>query len=92
MKGKIDPQIKKRTIHRLKIIEGKVRGLMKMVDKEKYCIDVLTQSLSIQESLKSFDALMLENHLRSHVSEQMKGKNIERAVSELVKIYKHAKK
>ena len=59
-----------------------------MVAKEDYCIDVLNQSSAVQESLKSFDMLMLENHLRTHAADQFKGKNIEKAVKELLKIYK----
>jgi len=86
--GCIKPEYKKRLIHRLKIMEGQIRGLEKAVDKEEYCLDVLNQSSAVQESLKSFDALMLENHLRTHVAGQFKGKNLEKAVKELLKIYK----
>ncbi len=88
MKGHIQSNIKKRLIHRLKIIQGQAKGLEKAVKNEKYCVDVLIQSAAIQQSLKSFDALMLENHIKTHVRDQLKGKNIKQATKELLKIYK----
>lgn len=69
-------------------MEGQIRGLEKAVEKEEYCLEVLNQSSAVQESLKSFDALMLENHLRTHVTDQFKGKDKEKAIKELLKIYK----
>lgn len=83
---------KKKAIHRLKIIEGKVRGLIKMVEEDTYCMDVLVQSLSIQESLKSFDGKMLEGHLSSCVVKQMQGMQKEKAIEELLKLFKLSKK
>lgn len=92
MRGKIQKDYKKRALHRLKIIQGQIRGLEKMVISEEYCIDVLSQSLAVQESLKSFDALMLENHLRTHIAAQFRGQQAERAVKELLKIYRYNRK
>lgn len=73
--------IKKRALHRSKIIEGQIKGLIKAVENEDYCVDLLSQSLSIQKALKSFDRLILENHLRMHV------KANEKSIKELLKIY-----
>ena len=77
-----------RAQHRLKIIEGQVRGLMKAVEGHAYCPDLITQSLSIQESLKSFNTLMLEHHVRTHVREQIEAGKLDQVVTELTKIYK----
>ncbi len=77
-----------RALHRLKIIEGQVRGLMKAVEENAYCPDLITQSLSIQESLKSFNAMMLEHHVRTHVREQIDAGQLDQVVNELTKIYK----
>lgn len=87
-KGYIQSDYKKRALHRLKIMQGQMRGLEKAVTSEDYCIEVLNQSSAVQESLKSFDALMLENHLRTHVAHQFKNKDIAKVVKELLKIYK----
>lgn len=89
----IEPSVKKRAIHRTKIIEGQLRGLLASIEKEDYCIDLLTQSLSIQESIKSLNALLLENHLNTCAKKQMgKPESQEKAVKELLKIYKLSNK
>ena len=59
--------IKKKVIKRLKIIEGQVRGLQKMVEKEKYCVDVITQSSAVRHSLGSVEDLMMENHPKKNL-------------------------
>ncbi len=78
---------KKSTAHRLKIIAGQVNGLAKMLEEEKYCIDVLTQSLAIQKALREIDKLVLEGHLNGCVVDQMKTGEEKKAVEELIKIY-----
>lgn len=84
------PDIKRRATHRSKIIEGQFKGLQKMIEDEKYCMDILTQSLAIQKSLASLNKLILENHLRTHVSDMMaSGEESmqEKALEELVQLY-----
>lgn len=84
----LDQKLKNRAIHRAKIIRGQMDGLVNAIEKEVYCTDILEQSLSIQRSLKSLDAFILENHLRSHVKHQMSHKGEEeKAVKELIKVY-----
>lgn len=82
--------IKKRASHRSKIIEGQFKGLVKAIENEEYCLDILTQSLAIQKSLRSLNKLVLENHLKTHVKEGMStGSDKEKAVliEEMVKLY-----
>lgn len=84
----LNQKLKNRAIHRAKIIRGQLDGLIKGIEKEVYCINLLEQSLSIQRSLSSLDALLLENHLSCHVKHQMRDKNdADKAVKELVKVY-----
>ncbi len=84
----VDQKLKKRAIHRAKIIRGQLDGLIKAIDTEAYCPDLLEQSLSIQRSIKSLDAFLLENHLRTHVKHQMRHRGEkEKAIKELIKIY-----
>ncbi len=84
----VNQALKKRTVHRAKIIRGQLDGLIKAIDAETYCPELLIQSLAIQRSLKSMDAFLLENHLRTHVTEQMQHKGQEeKAIKELVKVY-----
>lgn len=84
--------IKEKLTRRLKIIEGQVRGLQKMVEKEKYCIDTITQTQAIKEALSSVEDAMLENHLSTHVVEQMRAGGRARAIEEILSVYKLAKK
>lgn len=84
----VDQKIKARAIHRAKIIKGQLEGLIKAIEREDYCPTLLRQSLSIQRSLKSLDALLLENHLKTHVRHQMRQSGSdERAVKELIEVY-----
>ncbi len=53
------PQIQ----NRLKRIEGQVRGIQRMVDENRYCIDVLTQISAIHESLRKVSEVLLRDHL-----------------------------
>ena len=50
-------------LKRLRRIEGQVRGIAKMVDEDKYCIDILTQVSAATKALQSFSLELLEEHL-----------------------------
>jgi DNA-binding FrmR family transcriptional regulator len=54
-------------IPRLKRIEGQIRGIQKMIENERYCIDILTQISSVQGALKSVEENILERHLKGCV-------------------------
>ncbi|MEX0918900.1 MAG: metal-sensitive transcriptional regulator [Candidatus Paceibacterota bacterium] len=84
VKGKLE--------RRLKIIEGQVRGLHKMVQEEVYCIDIITQSSAIRQALSAVEDLMLENHLSEHVIQQMKQGQEKKAVGEIISVFKKSKK
>ena len=82
--------LKQRALHRTKILEGQIRGLQKMIDADEYCMDIVTQSLAVQKSLSSLNKLIIENHLRTHISDMMTSGNEthkEMAVDDLIKLY-----
>lgn len=84
------PELKKRALHRTKILEGQIRGLEKLIDSDAYCMDIITQSLAIQKSLGSLNKLIVENHVSTHISHMMHSKDPEqneRATQELLKIF-----
>ena len=61
-----------------------------MIDKEEYCMDILTQSLAIQKSLSSLNKLILENHLRTHIGDMLGSKDKEvkeKAYEDMLKLY-----
>jgi len=84
----VTPETQRQALRRLKIIKGQVAALEKQIEEDRYCIDVLDLSLSIQRALRSLDGLVMEGHLRTHVVEMMKGGEEDRAVSELLRIYR----
>ena len=81
--------IKTRALHRTSILEGQMRGVARMIENEEYCMDIITQSLAIQNSLRSLNKLLVENHVRTHVSDMFAagGDQQEQAVHELIKVY-----
>lgn len=81
--------IKKRALHRTSILEGQMRGLAKMIENEDYCMDIIGQSRAIEKALESLNKLLLENHLRTHVTHMFEqgGDEREQAVGELLKAF-----
>lgn len=63
-----------------------------MVKQDKYCVDILTQSMAIKRALSSFEDLILENHLATHVVEQMKHGKKDKAIKEIMSVYQLSKK
>lgn len=84
----VDLKLKKKALHRAKIIEGQAKALAKAIEAEVYCTELLNQSFSIQKSLKSLDNVLLENHLKSHVAHELgnHGKQ-DRVVKELLQVF-----
>jgi DNA-binding FrmR family transcriptional regulator len=82
------PEIREQALRRLKILSGQLEALRKQVDEDRYCMDVLDLSLSIQRALRSLDGLVIEGHLRTHVLEQMTSGETDRAVNELLRLYR----
>lgn len=83
-------ELKLRALHRAKILEGQMRGVQKMIENEDYCVDILTQSLAIQKSIGSLNKLLLENHIRTHVKDDLVSATPEtsdKAVEELLALY-----
>lgn len=84
----LDKKLTQRAVHRARIIRGQMDGLIKAIEEEKYCVDLITQSRSIQLSLKSMDRLLLANHLRGHVKHMLNDNKQEtKAIKELVNLY-----
>lgn len=74
------------TLHRLKIAQGHLKKVVKMVEEGEYCINVLNQSLAVQKALKKIDGLILENHLKTCVKNAFDNKKSEKAIAELIKV------
>jgi len=88
----MDEKSKEKVIKQLKRIEGQVRGLQKMVESDTYCIDIITQTSAVKQSLSSIEDVLLENHLGHCVSHQMSHGQVEKAKQEVLKVYKIKRK
>ena len=80
-----------RAARRLAIIEGQIRGLQKMVREDQYCIDIINQMIAVKKALGGVEDLLLQNHLSTHVIEQMKSGKESRAIQEIMSVYKITK-
>ena len=68
---------KKRIIRRLNIVEGQIRGIIKMIEEDRYCDDVLTQISASNKSLKSIGNELLNIHLKTCVVDNIKEDKLE---------------
>jgi len=83
------------TIKRLKTIEGHLGGIIRMVDDDTYCIDVIRQIQAVQSALNKVTTGILENHLNSCVTTAIKGddpKERERVLKEITDVFETATK
>ncbi|MCB1120695.1 MAG: metal-sensing transcriptional repressor [Verrucomicrobiae bacterium] len=71
---------------RLKIIQGQIGGVAKLVEEERYCLDILTQIAAIQEALRGVSKEIVRNHLKTCVTESIKQGNGEEHYDELTDI------
>jgi CsoR family transcriptional regulator, copper-sensing transcriptional repressor len=79
-------QDKDRTLTRLRRIEGQVRGLQRMIEEDKYCIDIITQVSSVQAALEQVSLALMENHMRHCVTEAIQEGNGEAKIQEVMDV------
>ena len=75
-------------LKRLNRIEGQVRGVAKMVEEDRYCVDVLTQVSAIQSALDALALQLLESHTKGCVRSAIRSGNGEAAIDELLTVVK----
>lgn len=83
---------KQKLIKRLKIIEGQVRGLQKLIENNTYCIDVITQTSAIKQALSGVEDVLLKEHLGHCLVNQIKKGEGDKATNEILKVYQLKKK
>ena len=83
------------SLDRLKIVEGHIRGIEKMVENEAYCIDVIRQIQAVQSALNKISISILNNHLNTCLVTAVRGEDAnerERVLKEIAEIYETATK
>ncbi len=86
----MDEQTKTAMVRRLQSVEGHVRGIARMVDEDKYCIDIIKQVEAVQAALDKINQLILENHLRTCVTTAIRGDDPARreaAIGEILEVF-----
>jgi DNA-binding FrmR family transcriptional regulator len=83
------------TIRRLKTVEGHLRGVIRMVEQDEYCIDVIRQIQAVESALNKVSTQILENHLNSCVTTAIQGKDPrerERVLKEITEVFEMSTK
>jgi DNA-binding FrmR family transcriptional regulator len=89
----INDAVKKDAHLRLKKIEGQIRGIMKMVDQEKYCIDIIDQITAAEKALDGVSRIIMKRHVESCVTEAIKRGKGKSMINELIDtVFKYNKR
>ena len=83
------------TLRRLKTIEGHLRGVIRMVEEDAYCIDVIRQIQAVESALNKVSGHILEDHLNSCVITAIQGndrKERERVLKEITEVFEMSTK
>lgn len=83
---------KQKLIRRLKLIEGQIRGLQRMIEEDMYCIDIITQTSAVKSALSNVEDILLEDHLSHCVVDQIQSGKGHKATDEILKVYQLKRK
>jgi CsoR family transcriptional regulator, copper-sensing transcriptional repressor len=73
-------------LRRLKKIEGQVRGVQKMIEEDRYCMDILVQLAAIKSATNNIGLAILEGHTKSCVSNAIRSGDGEQAINEMMEV------
>jgi DNA-binding FrmR family transcriptional regulator len=82
-------EIKQNLLTRLRRIEGQTRGLQRMVEEDKYCVDIMNQITGVQAALEQVTLLLLEKHLTSCVTSAIQAGQGDEKIQEIMDVLKH---
>lgn len=82
----MDSAVKDKLLKRLSRVEGQVRGISRMVEEERYCVDILVQIAAARAALDKVGLEILRNHTKGCVSEAVRQGEGEHAVEELISV------
>ncbi|BBN99491.1 metal-sensing transcriptional repressor [Sporolactobacillus terrae] len=80
---------KHKIINRLRRVEGQVRGVEKMIEDDRYCVDLLIQLSAIQAALRKIGYSVLERHTKSCVAKAIEEGHGDEQINELLNVLKH---
>ncbi|MEX1253645.1 MAG: metal-sensitive transcriptional regulator [Dehalococcoidia bacterium] len=79
-------------LKRLNYIDGHLAGIRRMIEEDKYCVDVLKQTYAVRRAIEKMEALLLDGHLHTCVVEGVREGREEQVVGELLQLYELANK
>ena len=79
-------------LKRLSYIEGHLSGIRRMIDEDKYCVDVLKQTYAVRRAIEKMESLLLDGHLHTCVVEGMREGRDQQVIGELLELYELANK
>jgi DNA-binding FrmR family transcriptional regulator len=77
---------------RLNYIDGHLAGIRRMIEEDKYCVDILKQTYAVRRAIEKLEAILLDAHLHSCVVEGIKDGRRDEVIDELVELYELANK
>ena len=80
-------EVKQDALKRMSYIEGHFAGIKKMLDEDKYCVDILKQTYAVRRAIEKMESLLLEGHLKSCVVEGIQSGRAEEIIDELKDLY-----
>ncbi len=86
------PDTKKDAINRLSYVEGHLAGVKRMVEEERYCVDILKQTYAIRRAIEKLETNLLEGHLHTCVIQGVREGREQQVLDELVELYSLADK
>ncbi|HEX3642373.1 MAG TPA: metal-sensitive transcriptional regulator [Ktedonobacteraceae bacterium] len=78
---------KQDVLKRLNYIEGHLGGIRKMVDEDKYCVDIVRQMYAVRKAIEKLESLLVETHLHTCVPKGITNGNAQTVIEELVQLY-----
>ena len=81
------PDTKADTLKRLSYIEGHLSGIRRMLEEDKYCVDILKQTYAVRRAIEKLESILLEGHLHPCVVEGIKDGREDQVVGELTELY-----
>lgn len=79
---------KQNASRRLRIVDGHIKKIIEMIDHDVYCIDVLQQTHAVRNAIKKAEEVLLMNHLNHCVAKAINSKGKEKAIEELVQVFR----
>ena len=86
----MDTQTKAKTLGRLRRIDGQVQGIQRMVEEDKYCVDILLQLTAVQGAVEQVQKLLLGQHLESCVADAVRSsssRDRQRKMEEVLEVF-----